>query len=165
MPRGAPGPVQPPDANRTDLAVPPTPGIQSGGQPNGIPQQVQPIQTPTGLPYGENQQLTQDQQQAPLPQAPSAPVGGADQGPPAPDFQAALSAAKGFTVPPNVTMMRPSDRPNEHVTAGIPGSAAGGPGPQARQVGSLSSMISAVAAASGSAALSQLASRAAAAGQ
>ena len=164
MPRGAPGPVQPPDANRTDLAVPPVPGIQPQGQPNGIPQQAtQPVQAPTGLPYGENQQLTQAQQAVPLPGAP-APTGGAPST--TPDFQAALGAARGFTVPPNVAMMRPTDRPNEHITAGLPGSAQPvTAGQTPRQVGTLSSMISAVAQASGSAALSQLASRAASAGQ
>jgi hypothetical protein len=158
MPRNAPRP------NRTDLNVPAAPGIAPQGQPNGIPPQVQPNRVPTGLPYGENQQLSNDQSAVPLPQAPGPPTGAG--GPPSasPDFATALNAARQFTVPPNVAMMRKTDRPNEPVTAGLPGTAQN-PASGARQVGSLSSMISAVAQASGSAALSQLAARAAAAGQ
>jgi hypothetical protein len=153
MPRKAPNPAA--GGNRADLLVPTPPGIQPGGQPNGIPQQVQPIRTPTGLPYGENQQLTQDQQAAPLPQAPGAPS--APAGNP-------MDAAKNFQMPAGIGMMRPTDRPNEPVTAGLPG-APQTAGNSTRQVGSLSSMISAVAAAASSPALSQLAARAAAAGQ
>jgi hypothetical protein len=73
-----------------------------------------------------------------------------------------MAAAKQFTPPPNLTMTGPSERPNEPIQSGMNATAGA---PVQRQVGSLSSMISAVASASGSSALSQLAARAAAAGQ
>jgi hypothetical protein len=155
------GPVPDPQANRTDLLTPGPTGTPPGqGQPNG-----QPVQVPTGTPYGEASQLQQAQQAVPLPKTPQVPAPG---GAPQPvDMGAALAAAKAH-VPPNLgKLTRPTERPHEPVTAGLPG----GPPPQAgtaapqRQVGSLSSMISAVAAVSGSAALSQLAARAAGFGQ
>lgn len=163
MPRGA-------TPNRTDLAVPGPVGPPPGqGQPNG-----QPIQVPTGLPYGENQQLQQAQQAAPLPQAPQVPQGGpvpqgspGQPGPQAPtmgfDMAGAMQAAKQMVPPKLGSLTRPTERPNEPVTAGLPGSPVS-PAPQ-RQTGNLSSMIAAVAQSSNSAALSQLAARAASAGQ
>jgi hypothetical protein len=160
MPRAAPGPVQAPTPNRTDLSQPqPPPGIAPQGQPNGIPANpqapTQPVTVPTGLPYGEHQQLAQAQQAVPLPQAPTA------QGSP---IAAALSGpAKQFQMPQGLTMTGPTERPNEPIHAGLPGSPVQPPAP--RQVGNLSSMISAVASAAASPALSQLAARAAALGQ
>lgn len=142
MPRAAQ-----PQANRSDLLVP-TPAVQAPGQPNG-----QPIQVPTGLPYGENQELTQAQQATPLPQ----------QAPAAPDMNAAMAAAKQMSPPKLGALTRPTERPNEPVTAGLPGSPF--QPQQPRQTGNLSAMISAVAQSTGSAALNQLAARAAMAGQ
>lgn len=139
-----------PQANRTDLLTPGPQGTPPGqGQPNG-----QPVQVPTGGAYGEAQQLQQAQQAVPLPQsAPSSTF----------DMQAAMAAAKNFQKPSLGALTRPTERPNEPVTAGLPGSPVQPPAP--RQTGNLSSMISAVAQSSNSAALSQLAARAAAAGQ
>lgn len=145
MPRGA-------TPNRTDLAIPGGTATPPGqGQPNG-----QPIQVPTNLPYGENQQLQAAQQAAPLPQAPQAPTMGFDLG-------GAMQAAKQMTKPNLGALTRPTERPNEPINAGLPGSPIAPP-PQ-QQTGNLSSMIAAVAQSSNSAALSQLAARAAAAGQ
>lgn len=158
---GPPPPPMPqapaPQANRTDLLTPgpaagPPPG---GGQPNG-----QPIQVPTGGPYGEAQQLQQAQQAVPLPQQagpPQAPSGGPV------DIGAAMNAARNFQKPAMGKLTRGTERPNEPVTAGLPGTPAATPPP--RQVGSLSTMINNVASISGSSVLSQLASRAAALGQ
>jgi hypothetical protein len=161
VPRAAPGPVQAPTPNRTDLSQPqPPPGIAPQGQPNGIPTQAkppaQPITVPTGLPYGEHQQLQAAQQAQPLPQAPGPPT-----------MSDAMGAARQMQMPApgSMSVTRPTERPNEPVTAGLPGSPIGAAQPAQRQVGNLSSMISAVAQAAGSPALSQLAARAAALGQ
>lgn len=59
----------------------------------------QPIRTPTGLPYGQAQALTQMQQAAPLPAAPN--------------------------LPPATPIHAPSERPSEPITAGVDR----GPGP------------------------------------
>lgn len=160
------GPVPDPgQGNRTDLLTPGTPTgpPPGGGQPNG-----QPVQVPTGGPYGEAQQLQQAQQAVPLPQNPGAPAAPAPGQPGQPmDIGAVNTAAQGHMAPQLGKLTRPTERPHEPVNAGLPG----GPPPQAggqappRQVGSLSSMIAAVAAVSGSSSLSQLAARAAAVGQ
>lgn len=159
----------PPQAqgNRTDLLTP-QPGPQAPGQPNG-----QPVRLPTGLPYGERQQLQQQQQAAPLPQTPSAPVGrpappqappgpqGPQSGAPGLDVAGAMEAARQFQ-PPNLGgLTRGTERPNEPVTAGLPST------PQATPPsgGSLAGTLAKMAAASGSAALTQLAQRAGILGQ
>lgn len=154
-------------ANRTDLMTPPV-QPQPQGQPNG-----QPIQLPTGMPYGERQGLQQAQQAVKLPQAPQGPPQ-APQGPPggagvpsggAPggvNIGAALQAAKQFQAPPLGGLGRPTERPNEPVTAGLPGSPQG---PLPQQGGSLTGVLTRMAAASGSAALTQLAQRAGALNQ
>lgn len=164
MPRG---PIPDPAANRTDLNAPgtpttPPPGL---GQPNG-----QPVAVPTGTPYGEAGQLQQAQQAVPLPEGPATP-----QAPPphpsAPgqpvDMNAANQAARNFQMPNLGSLTRPTERPNEAVTAGLPSGPppiTGSPMPQ-QSTGSISSMLAKMAAATGSAALSQLASRATAVGQ
>lgn len=138
MPRGA---------NRTDLLVPQT--LQGPGQPNG-----QPVQVPTGLPYGERAQLQGAQQAVPLPAAGSAPGAGA---PPAPPPQPqgtptdALTAARNFQMPTLGPLTGPTQRPNEPVTAGL--------NPQNGSNG-LGAMLSRMATASNSPALGQLAARA-----
>lgn len=165
MPRPAPPPM--PTANRTDLNVPgPPPGAPPGlGQPNG-----QPIQVPTGGAYGEAQDLRQQQQATPLPQMPPPPSGPpqAPGAPPAPvNMGAAMQAAQNMP-PPNLgSLSRPTERPGEPVTAGLPGGAPVTPGTQmtAPDNGSISSMLSKMAAATGSAALNQLAGRATSMGQ
>lgn len=142
-----------PQANRSDLTLGGPSGVTPPGlgQPNG-----QPVQVPTGLPYGENQQLQQAQQAQPLGQAPP---------PPSPQdvMSGAMNAAKQMSVPKLGALTRPTERPNEPVNAGLPGSPI--QDPMQRQTGNLSSMISAVAQSTDSPALSQLAARAAAAGQ
>lgn len=160
------GPVPDPgQGNRTDLLTPGPQGTPPGqGQPNG-----QPVQVPTGGPYGEASQLQQAQQAVPLPKAPGLPQnpqpgpGGAQPV----DMGAAMAAAQQHAPPNMGKLTRPTERPHEPVNAGLPG----GPPPQVgtaapqRQVGPLSAMIQAVAAVSGSSSLSQLAARAAAFGQ
>ena len=154
-------PAPGPQANRTDLL---TPAVQPQpqGQPNG-----QPIQVPTGLPYGENQQLQQAQSAVPLPgmpQAPTPPPGASGQ--PPGGIAAALGAARQFQMPDMGNFQRGTERPGEAVTAGLPGGPAPAPGAQPTQnTASMASMLTRMAAATGSAALSQLAGRAAAVGQ
>jgi hypothetical protein len=81
-------------ANRTDMA--------------------QPVQAPTGLPYGERQALEQAQQEAPVPATPD-------------PFDRILAAAQQFPMDMG-PINRPTERPNEPVTAGL--RAGPGPGPE-----------------------------------
>ena len=137
-------------SNRTDLQIPAT---QSGqGQPNG-----QPVTAPTGLPYGESGQLQAAQQAQPVPQAPT-------QAPPPVSPGDAMAAAKNFQMPALGGLMDPSSRPNEPVTAGLPGSPVT-PGAQAPPDGSVSALLAKMAAATGSGSLSSLAQRAQQVGQ
>lgn len=76
----------------------------------------QPITTPTGLAYGENQQLASAQAAAPLPQAPAPPT-----------MNQALDAARSMQFP-GQTLGDPSNMPNEHVTTGL--SVGPGAGPE-----------------------------------
>ena len=135
MPRNA-------QANRSDLQIPQT--MTGQGQPNG-----QAVQTPTGLPYGEAQQLQQAQQAQPVPQAPTGP-------PPPVSPQDALSAAKNFQMPNLGDLHGASQRPNEPINAGLPG----GPGAPPDQSQGMGAMLSRMASASNSPALAQLAARA-----
>lgn len=83
---------------------------------------AQPIQAPTGLPYGEHQALVEAQQQVPLPAGPGMVE---SPGMPVPDpFSAAMSAGQAMR-PPDPILYGPSTRPREPVTAGLPV----GPGP------------------------------------
>lgn len=151
--------------NRTDLLVPggnpaPAPGQ---GQPNG-----QPVTVPTGLPYGENQQLAQAQAAVPLPAAPTGAPPPPPNQPAAPvDMQSAMAAAANMPMPNRGGLTRPSERPGEPVTAGLPMGPMPSTGqpPQQAPNGSISAMLAKMAAATGSAALSQLAGRATAVGQ
>jgi hypothetical protein len=72
-----------------------------------------------------------------------------------------MAAAKNFQMP-QMDIMQPSQRPMEPVTAGLPGSPVGAPPPN---TGTVSALLSKMAAATGSGALSSLASRAQSAGQ
>ena len=149
MPRNAPKP------NRTDLNLAgptgaPPPGM---GQPNG-----QAVATPTGLPYGENQALQQAQQAVPVAGGPPPPAG-PSAGPP----QSPIDAAKNYQMP-NVGLMNPSERPNEPITAGLPGSPAS-PGIPTQNAGTISAMLTKMAASTGSGALNSLAARAQQVGQ
>ena len=136
-------------ANRTDLLVPKT--MTGPGQPNG-----QPVQVPTNLPYGEAGQLAQAQQ--------AAPMAGPSTGPPPPvGPQDAITAAKNFQMP-DMNLMGPTQRPNEPVTAGLPGSPST-PNVQSPPDGSVSALLAKMAAATGSGSLSSLAQRAQSVGQ
>lgn len=87
----------------------------SGGSYSNRSDLSQPVQAPTGLPYGQNQALEQAQAAAPLPQA---------QDP----FEGALQAAQQMEFSP-VPLNAPSSRPFEPVTSGLVSGA--GPGPEA----------------------------------
>jgi hypothetical protein len=75
----------------------------------------QPVVTPTGLPYGQNQQLEAAQQAAPLPEAP-----------PTPNFGDALASARSMQFP-GQTLGDPTNMPNESVTTGLPVGPGAGP--------------------------------------
>ena len=84
---------------------------------------TQPIQAPSGLPYGQRAQLEDAQRQVPLPnQAPPPPAANPD------PFAAALSAAERHPMPGG-GLDGPTMRPSEPVTAGSP--LGLGPGPEA----------------------------------
>jgi hypothetical protein len=94
----------------------------------------QPIAVPTGTSYGQGQALADAQRAIPLPTgAPTVPsgparTGGAPQpaGPRDP-LAAAIAAASGMAPPVAGGLTRPSDRPGEPVTAGLPIGAGAGP--------------------------------------
>lgn len=92
------------------------------GQPNGQMPAVPKPPAYTGLPYGEKTQMAQ---MAKVPTGPAPMVGptGAPQGPP-PGSPDALLAEAQAAQPPQQSIMRPSERPGEPVTAGL----AQGPG-------------------------------------
>ncbi len=100
----------------------------------------QAIKTPTGLPYGEHQQLDAAQRAIPLPNE-NAPV-------PAPNdsLPAALEAA-GQMNPPGGGLGQPSERPNEPVQAGLPSGPGPGPSPVfPMQVNTLGGLLNQLAA-------------------
>lgn len=96
----------------------------------------QPVQVPTGGPYGSGVASAQAQQAVPLPQAgaASSPVlegGGGPAtgispsgGPPSPD--SAVMAAQGMP-PINLNMGAPTDRPGEPITTGMAMGPGAGP--------------------------------------
>lgn len=105
--------------NRTDLAA-----------ENAAP--TQPIRVPTGGPYGTGVALEEAQRAFPLPQPPDAP--------PASSVGAGVerlpgtltpTAAQGYTPPDLGLGSRPTDRPGEPITAGLPIGAGPGPSPNA----------------------------------
>lgn len=110
MPRAArqPGPGA---ANRSDLAAP-TPA---------------PIQTAPGQSYGEAAQQQQAQRAIPTANGPTMAPGGAP--PQAPASAAdAVAQAQGHDGPgDSLSLMRPTERPNEPVTHGLPVGPGGGP--------------------------------------
>lgn len=93
----------------------------------------QPNRVPTGLPYGQGEQLAQMQKVAPIPQtsAPQPSTGVASAAGPRRDTQYA---------PPVVPLDAPSFRPNEHVMDGVdagPGRSAGEAGVPTHDDGSV----------------------------
>lgn len=111
------------------------PGTSGGNYANRT-DKTQPVQAPTGLPYGESQELQQSQEAAPLPQA--APVD---------PWEQVMGAAQQMEFSP-VGLNAPSTRPDEPVTAGLP--SGPGPGPEAmRPQGGLSAQIQRAIATSG----------------
>lgn len=124
-----------------------------------------PVTTPTGLPYGENQALANAQRSIPMASAPTptaAPAGGPS---PAPGG----TPSTPLPVPGARPFLRPTERPNEPVTAGLPTGA--GPGPEALGAfgqgmgGGMADMLNQAAQAAGSPTLSFLARQASAQGQ
>ncbi len=124
-----------------------------------------PLSAPSGLPYGENKALLNDQRSLPMasgtvPAPTQASESGPPSGSPPPHTAAPVPGSKPF--------LRPSENPGEPVTSGLP--IGPGPGPEALSLntgasGNLSAMLTQAAAASPSPALAALASQAAALGQ
>jgi hypothetical protein len=117
---------------------------------------------PTGLAYGQHQALVDAQRQIPMGPAGAATPAPAAPPPAAPAPPAVLPGSLG-------AFDRPTDRPGEPVTAGLP--TGPGPGPEVLGLGgpmlgkSLADVLSDVASASASPELAQLAQRARALGQ
>lgn len=107
MPRRGTGSKQTPPA---------TPAPADGGQPNG-----QPVQAPTGLPYGEREDAETAQSQVPLPAEEPPPSGPVGRSP-----EAILGAAGAMPFSP-VDTYGPSRRPREAVTEGLPSGPGAGP--------------------------------------
>lgn len=97
-------------SNRTDLIAPRTPGAPAAGQGAAAF---------TGLPYGENERITEAQRAMPAPDVRTAVTPG----------QAAVEAAKRAPAMPNDMLYQPTAWPDEPVTAGVP--IGPGPGPEA----------------------------------
>ncbi len=120
------------------------PGASGGAYPNRT-DLTQPISVPTGLPYGERQELVQAQQQAPLPQQ----AQGIDQ---------AVQAAQAHQFQP-VGLSAPTQRPNEPIQHGLPSGPGAGPEVLQPMTGA-SSSLQQLAATSGSPAIAAMAERA-----
>src|SRR5215472_9782195 len=107
-----------------------------------------PATAPTGMPYGEHQQLVQGQQAVPAAPPPS----------PAPSAAPANPLQPGALRPfPGTPLMAPTQRPNEPVTAGLP--MGPGPGPEVlgpQQQVQMSDMLTQAGNAAGSTALVRL---------
>ncbi len=88
-----------------------------------------PLNAPTGLPYGDRAKLIQAQRAVPMAPAPSAPSAT-----PAPASSPVGGAGAPTPVPGGAgPFLRPTERPNEPVTAGM----APGPGPGPEALGPL----------------------------
>lgn len=119
----------------------PSPG--SIGLPGGNYANRTDKATPTGLPYGEAGKLQAAEAAVPLTPPPTglplpaAPVAPMPPGPPAaggggvppPGLAQMLASAAASPPPSGQSIFRPSERPNEPVTAGLP--SGPGPGPEA----------------------------------
>lgn len=111
-------------------------GYQGGGNPGGG---IQSAAAATNLPYGEHKNLVDSQHAIPVPQAPAPPAApppaAGPPGQPAPNgvppnpMQAALAAAMGASPPQGPGLTAPSDRPGEHVMAGVSDTLATPPNP------------------------------------
>lgn len=116
-----------------------------------------PAVAPTGLPYGEHKQLVDAQRAVPLPAAPPATAG--------PAVASPVPTTPG-SLPP---FDRPTERPDEPVTAGL--AVGPGPGPEVLNLGmrpggqTMADLLEQVASASGSTDLARLAQRARSLGQ
>ena len=88
----------------------------SGGAYQNRTDLSQPVKTPTGMPYGQAQQLQQAQQQMPVHKEAAVDP-----------FASALHAAQGHDFAP-VQLNAPTARPNEPVQAGL--RSGPGPGPE-----------------------------------
>lgn len=147
-------------------------GRRKGSPATSYPQRTDlnkplPVAAPTGLPYGENQALSNAQRTIPMAPAPTPAAGP----PPAPGGGSGGPAAPPapLPVPGANPLFRPTERPNEPVTAGL----ASGPGAGPEALGSfgqgvgenMAQMLGAAAQAAGSPTLGFLARQASAQGQ
>ena len=142
-------------------------GRHKGSPATSYPQRTDlnkplPVAAPTGLPYGENQALSNAQRTIPMAPAPTPAAGP----PPAPGGGSGGPAAPPapLPVPGANPLFRPTERPNEPVTAGLP--SGPGAGPEALSTfgldvnGAMADMLSQAAQVSGSPTLAALAQQA-----
>lgn len=119
------------------------PGTSGGSYPNRT-DKTQPVQAPSGMPYGENQALQQSQQDAPLPQtAPQDP------------WETVMQHAQGMDFSP-VPFNAPSNRPHEPVTTGLASGPGAGPEAMGPQVGVSAALQRAIAMSGGNGVLQAL---------
>lgn len=111
-----------------------------GGQRRGTPGTAyanrtdmhQPVKTPDGMAYGKRKMLEEAQKVIPLPTQPSMPGPATGGGGPAVAPTPPMSAQPGLS-PGELDFARPTERPAEPVTAGLP--VGPGPGPEALGLG------------------------------
>lgn len=89
------------------------------------------IKTAPGQTYGEAAQQQLAQRAAPMGAAPIAGGGPPQTASGPPDMASVLAAAQAHNGPGNASFTRPTERPNEPVTSGLP--AGPGPGPESLQ--------------------------------
>ena len=134
------------------------PGRLANRQDLSQPAPAQPVQAPPGLMYGNRQMVEQAQQTNPAPALRPPPAQPQPQGRP---------AQGGQPVVPTLAQIlaRPTNRPTEPVTAGVPVGAGPNMLVSAPDGGSVSAIIERAAMATGSPVLRELAQRASASGQ
>lgn len=122
------------------------PGTSGGAYANRT-DKSQAVALPTGLPYGERQQLEQAQQAAPVPQAAGTPM-----------EDPAMAAAAAHNFQP-VPLNAPSNRPFEPITHGLPSGPGAGPEILSNS-GGVANTLARLAASTGNSAIQEMANRA-----
>jgi hypothetical protein len=142
-----------------------TPGTAYGARTDLNQQRTLPVQTAPAQQYGQGAAQTIAQQAVPMATAP-VPAVSAQMSPPAPVTPTPPAGAGGGAPAPRGPFDRPTERPGEPVTAGLP--VGPGPGPEALGMappitagaGNLAAVLGQLASASGDSNLAMLAQRA-----
>lgn len=125
--------------------------------PRNAPRKTQPPRAPGDQAYGDRQEQIQAQEAVPLPQRRGQPPPTSDQPAPQdpprrrPDIGTALAALQDRGAPQFTPLDRPTEYPDEPITAGLP--MGPGPGPEAagirRRPGPISDVLMMLAEATG----------------